>query len=160
MMGEPQKEHEWLHQLVGEWTAEMSCTMGPDQPPSETKGSETVRSLGGFWTLGEGRGECPDGTPVTSLMTLGFDPAKGRFIGSFVASMMTMIWHYDGALSADGKSLVLDTEGPSMAGDGSLAKYQDVITVLSPDHRTLTSRALGTDGQWTEFMAAHYRRKA
>lgn len=160
MMAEPQKEHEWLQQLVGDWTAEMTCAMGPDQLPSQTKGVETVRSLGGLWTLGEGQGECPDGTPVTSVMTLGFDPAKGRFVGTFVASMMAMIWHYDGALSADGKSLVLDTEGPSMSGDGGLAKYQDVITLLSPDHRTLTSRSLGADGQWTEFMAAHYRRKA
>lgn len=154
------KEHEWLQQLVGDWTAEMTCSMGPDQPPSETKGTEAVRSLGGVWTLGDGQGECPDGTPVTSLMTLGFDPAKGRFVGSFIASMMTMIWHYDGALSADGRSLVLDTEGPSMAGDGSMAKYQDTITFLSPDHRTLTSRALGPDGQWNEFMTAHYRRRA
>jgi len=138
----------------------MTCSMGPDQPPSQTKGVETVRSLGGLWTVGEGQGECPDGTPVISLMTLGFDPAKGRFVGTFVASMMSMIWHYDGALSPDGKSLVLDTEGPSMSGDGAMAKYQDTITFLSPDHRTLTSRSLGADGQWTEFMTAHYRRKA
>ncbi|MGO4171174.1 DUF1579 domain-containing protein [Bosea sp. TAF32] len=160
MMGEPQKEHEWLHQLVGAWTAEMTCSMGPGQPPTTSTGAETVRSLGGLWTLGEGEGTCPDGTPVTSLMTLGFDPARGRFVGTFVASMMTMIWRYYGALSADDKSLVLDTEGPSMAGDGSTAKYQDIITFLSPDHRTLTSRALGADGQWTEFMATHYRRIA
>lgn len=74
-------------------------------------------------------------------MTLGFDPAKGRFVGSFIASMMSMMWLYEGSLDAEGKSLVLDTEGPSMTGDGSMAKYQDVITFLSPDHRTLTSRA-------------------
>jgi len=160
MMGEPQKEHEWLQQLVGEWEAEMTCSMGPDQPASTSKGTEAVRSLGGLWTLGEGQGQSPEGQQVTSVMTLGFDPAKGRFVGSFVASMMTMMWTYDGALSADGKSLVLDTEGPSMAGDGSMAKYQDVITFLSPDHRTLTSRALGPDGQWAEFMAAHYHRKS
>lgn len=159
MQVEVRKEHEWLHQLVGDWTAEMTASMEPGQPPSTTQGTESVRSLGGLWTLGEGQGACPDGSPVTSLMTLGFDPAKGRFVGSFIASMMSMIWHYDGALAADGKSLVLDTEGPSMAGDGSMAKYQDVITFLSPDHRTLTSRALGPDGQWTEFMSADYRRK-
>ena len=154
------KEHEWLQQLVGDWTAEMTCSMGPDQSPTITTGSESVRSLGGVWTLGQGQGECPDGSPVTSLMTLGFDPAKGRFVGSFIASVMSMIWHYDGALAADGRSLVLDTEGPSMAGDGSMARYQDTIAFLSPEHRTLTSRALGPDGQWTEFMTAHYRRKA
>lgn len=159
MMGEPQKEHQWLQQLIGDWTAEMTCSMGPDQPPGSSKGTESVRSLGGLWTLGEGQGETPDGQAMTSLMTLGFDPARGRFVGSFVASMMTMMWIYEGALSADGKSLVLDTEGPSMTGDGSMAKYQDIITFLSPDHRTLTSRSPGPDGQWTEFMSAHYRRK-
>ncbi|MGO4285687.1 DUF1579 domain-containing protein [Bosea sp. TAB14] len=160
MNSEPQKEHEWLQQLVGEWSVEITASMGPDQPPTNTQGTETVRSLGGLWTLGEGQGVCPDGSPVTSLMTLGFDSAKGRYVGSFIASMMSMIWHYDGALDADRKALVLDTEGPSMAGDGAMAKYQDVITFLSPGHRTLTSRALGPDGQWTEFMSAHYRRKA
>lgn len=159
MNAEPQTEHEWLQQLVGEWQAEMTCSMGPDQPPSTSTGTETVRSLGGLWTLGEGQGSCPDGTPVASVMTLGFDPAKGRFVGSFIASMMSMMWLYEGSLDAEGKSLVLDTEGPSMTGDGSMAKYQDVITFLSPDHRTLTSRALGPDGQWNEFVSAHYRRK-
>ena len=40
-----------------DWTAEMNCSMGPDQPPSSSKGTESVRSLGGLWTLGEGQGD-------------------------------------------------------------------------------------------------------
>jgi hypothetical protein len=55
--------------------------------------------------------------------------------------------------------LTLDSEGPSMKGDGTLAKYQDAIEVKSDDHRVLTSRVLGEDGKWTLFMTAHYRRK-
>jgi len=160
MKAEAQKEHEWLHQLVGEWTAEMSMVMAPGQPPMKSQGTESVRSLGGLWTLGEGQGQCPDGTRVDSLITLGFDPAKGRFVGSFIASMMSMFWIYEGSLDADGKRLVLDTVGPAMSGDGSMVKYQDITTFLSPDHRTLTSQVQGADGQWTEFMTAHYRRKA
>lgn len=160
MQTQPQKDHEWLQQLVGEWASEMSCQMGPDQPPQSSQGTESVRSLGGFWTVGEGQGDAPGCGPVTSLMTLGFDPAKGKYVGTFVASMMSMIWHYEGSLSDDGKSLVLDTEGPVMTSEGGTAKYQDIITFLTPDHRTLTSRVLGADGQWTEFMTAHYRRKA
>jgi len=38
-------------------------------------------------------------------------------------------------------------------------KYQDVITLECDDHRVLTSRVPGDDGKWTEFMAAHYRRR-
>ena len=39
-----------------------------------------------------------------------------------------------------------------------MAKYQDVIAFVSDDHRTLTSRMLGPDGQWHQFMQAHYHR--
>jgi hypothetical protein len=58
-------------------------------------------------------------------MTLGYDPAKKRFVGSFVASMMTFLWLYDGELDAAQKVLKLDAEGPSFAGEGKMAKYVD-----------------------------------
>jgi hypothetical protein len=156
---EPQKEHQWLHKLVGDWTAEMECVMGPDQPPVKSTGRETVRSLGGLWTLGEGEGDSPDGTPVKSLMTLGYDPQKQRFVGTFIASMMTHIWPYEGTLDQAGKALTLDSEGPHFAGEGKMAKYQDIIEFENDDHRILRSRMLGDDGNWVEFMTAHYRRK-
>jgi len=156
----PQKEHEWLQKLVGEWTSEMECVMGPDQPPAKMKGFESVRSLGGLWTIGDGRGEMPGGGEATSVMTLGYDPQRQRFVGTFVASMMTHLWLYEGTLDASGKVLTLDAEGPSMKGDGSMAKYQDIIEQVSDGHRTLKSRMLGEDGEWHHFMTAHYRRKA
>jgi hypothetical protein len=46
-----------------------------------------------------------------------------------------------------------------MAGDGTMAKYQDVIEIKSEDYRTLSSQVLGADGKYTRFMTAHYRRK-
>jgi hypothetical protein len=156
---EPQKEHEWLHKLVGEWTSEMECSMGPDQPPMKSTGTESVRSFGGLWTIGEGTGDAPDGTPVKSIMTLGYDPQKQKFVGTFVASVMTHLWSYEGTLDDSGKVLTLDTEGPSFAGDGNMARYQDIIEFVGDDHRILRSRMPGDDGNWIEFMTAHYRRK-
>lgn len=160
MLGEAQKEHAWLQKLVGEWSFEGNCVMGPDQPPMKNTGSESVRSLGGLWTVGEGTGEMPDGGPMNSIMTLGYDPQKQRFVGTFVASMMTHLWLYDGELDSAGRVLTLNAKGPGMSGDGKMAKYQDVIEFKNDDHRTLTARVQGDDGQWTEFMTAHYRRKA
>ena len=93
-------------------------------------------------------------------MTLGFDPAKGRFVGSFIGSMMTHQWLYDGALDEAGRVLTLDSSGPSMTGDGSTSPYRDIMTIVSPDHRILTSSVPDGNGGWTEFMTAHYRRKA
>src|SRR6185436_14528759 len=34
----PQKEHEWLQQLVGEWETEGEAVAEPDKPPVKTKG--------------------------------------------------------------------------------------------------------------------------
>ncbi len=40
-----------------------------------------------------------------------------------------------------------------------MAKYQDIIEFVSDDHRMLKSRLRGPDGNWQNFMTAHYRRK-
>ncbi len=37
MKAEPQKEHEWLHKLVGEWTCEAEASMEPGKPPGEVQ---------------------------------------------------------------------------------------------------------------------------
>lgn len=156
---EPQKEHRWLQRLVGEWTVEGECSMGPDQPPMKNTGRETVRSLGGLWTIGEGSGDAAEGGTCDTIMTLGYDPQTERFVGSFIASMMTHLWLYNGTLNSEGTVLTLDSEGPTFTGDGTMAKYQDIIEFLSDDHRTLSSQVLGADGKWQPFMKAHYRRK-
>jgi Protein of unknown function (DUF1579) len=159
MNAEPQKEHAWLQKLVGEWTYEVEAVMAPGQPPIRSQGTESVRSLGGLWILGEGQGECPGGGLATTLLTLGYDPSAKRFVGTWVGSMMTHLWVYDGALDTSGTVLTLDAEGPSFAGDGKMAKYQDITEIKSDDHRVLSSRVLGPDGKWTQFMTAHYRRR-
>jgi hypothetical protein len=158
MKAEPQDEHRWLQQLVGRWTFESEASMGPGQPPMKSSGKETVRSLGGLWVVADGEGEMPGGCSGLMMMTLGYDPKKGRFVGSWVGSMMTLMWVYDGFLDADRKVLTLEAEGPSFADESKTAKYRDIITLESADHRILTSRALGDDGTWAEFMTAHYRR--
>ena len=156
---EPQAEHLWLQQLVGEWSIESECNFGPEQPPMKTTGREVVRTLGKFWTIGEGSGNTPEPGSCDSIMTLGYDPQTQRFVGSFIASAMTHLWPYVGTLDASGKKLTLDSEGPSFSGDGTMAKYQDIIEFLSDDHRTLTARVQGADGSWQTFMTAHYHRQ-
>ena len=157
-MPEPQKEHQWLQQLVGDWTTEIECVMGPGQPAMKSKGTETVRSLGGLWVVCDGRGEMPDGGLTTVVLTLGYDPQRKRYVGTFIGSMMTHLWLYDGPLDPASKVLTLETEGPSMSGEGKLASYKDVIEIVGDGHRRLKSHLLGDDGKWLQFMTADYRR--
>ena len=85
-MAAPQKEHQWLHRMIGEWTSEAEAVMGPDKPPEKFRGTESVRSIGGLWTMGEGRGEMPGGGTSVMIMTLGYDPAKKRFVQALASS--------------------------------------------------------------------------
>ncbi|WP_315791503.1 DUF1579 domain-containing protein [Fischerella sp. JS2] len=159
MNTEPQNEHNWLQKLVGEWTYETEATMEPDNPPEKFGGIESVRSLGELWVLAEGQSEMPGCGSATTMMTLGYDPQKKRYVGTWIGSMMTYLWVYDGEMDAEQRVLTLNAEGPDMTAEGKMAKYKDVIEFKSDDHRVLTSHVLGDDGQWHKFMTANYRRK-
>jgi hypothetical protein len=158
MHAEPQQEHQWLQKLVGEWAYEVESDMGPGQSSGKLQGTERVRSLGGLWVVAEGQGEMPGGGTAHTIMTIGYDPEKKRYVGTWIGSMMPQLWLYDGFLDASGKVLTLASEGPSMAGDGTKANYRDVIEFRSDDRRVLTAHMQGDNGEWTAFMTAHYRR--
>jgi len=99
----------------------------------------------------------PGGGPAAWMMTLGYDPQRERYVGTWIGSTMTHLWVYEGQLDEAGKTLALEAEGPGMT-PGSTARYRDVIELVSDDQRTLTSCVLGDDGEWHRFMRAVYRR--
>jgi hypothetical protein len=132
--------------------------MAPGQPPSTCEGSERVRSLGGLWILAEGQGAMPGGGAAATVLTLGYDPQKRRYVGTWIGPMMTHLWLCDGALDAAGRVLTLNAEGPHMAAEVKMAQHKNGIEFMSEDHRVLTSHVLGEDGEWHGFMRANYRR--
>jgi hypothetical protein len=154
-----QDEHRWLSRLVGDWTCEAEMTMGPDQPVTKSRATESVRSIGDIWIIGEGQGEMPEGGMAYTVLTLGYDTIQKRFVGSWIGSMMTNMWVYNGWLDNDRRILTLEAEGPDMSTPGKTATYRDIVEMKSDDHRILTSQMLGDDGQWHQFMTAHYHRR-
>jgi hypothetical protein len=159
MQAEPQDEHRWLSRLVGDWTCEAEMAMGPDQPVTKSRATERVRSIGDIWIIGEGEGEMPGGGTAYTVLTLGYDTMQKRFVGSWIGSMMTNMWVYNGWLDNDRRILTLEAQGPDMSVPGKTATYRDIVEMKSDDHRILTSQMLGDDGQWHQFMTAHYRRR-
>jgi hypothetical protein len=152
VMAKPRAEHGFLEKLVGTWDVTSDMSAGMDWV-------EEVRSLHGLWIVAEGTGEMPDGAgSATTMLTLGHDAAKGKYVGTWLGSMMDNLWVYEGELEPDGRTLSLYTIGPAMSGDG-MADYREQITFLSDDHRTFTSSAKQPDGSWNQFMEAHYHRR-
>lgn len=158
MMSQPEKQHEWLKQLAGEWKCEGSCFMGPDQPEMKSKGTERVVMLGDLWAVLEGKGEMPDGGVMESRMTVGYDPAKKKFVGTWIGSPMAHLFVYEGELDATGKVLPLKTMGPSFTDPTKMVEYHDVIEIKGPNERLLWSQTQGPDGKWMKFMTMTYTR--
>lgn len=154
----PIQEHEWLQQLVGQWKITTEMSMGPDQPTMTSHGTESVRSLGGLWAFGEGKGQMPNGDTMEYYTALGYDVSFKEYRGCWFANMSSHLWKYTGELSADGKKLTLNCVGPNMDKDGETANYRDVIEIVDENHRTLTSYGEGENGEWTQFMKSSYER--
>ncbi|MDS7596444.1 DUF1579 domain-containing protein [Agrobacterium tumefaciens] len=156
----PQKEHAFLNRIVGDWV--MISSTGHenyDANDPDQVFTEKVRSIGGLWIVGEGSGKMPDGTQMTAVITVGFDPLKDRFVGTWVGSMMSNLWVYDGWLEADGKTLTLESEGPAFDGSGRTDIYHDVLVLHDDNHRSFSGSVKKPDGSFETFMTSEFRRK-
>lgn len=159
MQIEAQKEHRWLQRLLGNWMAEGEAVMGPDQPVQKWEIPERVSGIGDVWVQCVAQGDMPGCGPAATVMTLGYDPARKHFVGTFIGSMMTHLWVYEGDLDEGGQQLTLRAEGPDCSGNGRMVQYRDVITFRDDDHRELTSYMQGENGEWTQIVKASYRRQ-
>jgi hypothetical protein len=154
---EPTSEHAWLKRMLGDWTYEHVCPTEPGAEPMRLRGRETVRALGDLWIHGEARGEMPGGGEAHMVLTVGFDPGRGRFVGTWVGSMMTHLWIYEGWLEGD-NTLILEATGPRWDQSGKTARFRDITEFKGPNQRAFRAMMQQEDGSWHQIMSATYHR--
>jgi hypothetical protein len=88
-------------------------------------------------------------------MTLGFDPEKKQYVGTWVDSMTGKLWQYTGKV--EGNRLTLETEGicPMQAKP---VRFRDTLELIDADHKTYTSAMMGEDGKWLTVMTSKAER--
>jgi len=151
----PEKEHEWLQQLAGDWETEAEVSMEPGKDPVKSKGTAGARMVGAYWIMIEHKGEIV-GHAFTGILTAGYDAEKKKYVGTWLSSMEPRLWHYVGAV--DGATLALHAEGPNPSLGGKLTKFRDAIEVKGKDELVMTS-AMEQDGKWAQFLVVRYTRK-
>lgn len=159
MQESPVAQHQWLRKFLGEWTYSGQCVMEPGAEPMKFVGTESVRTLGDLWIIGESEGEMPGGAPATMMITLGFNPKTGRFVGTWIGSMATHMWIYDGHLDSAERTLTLETEGTCPANPDKMTKFKDITEFVSNDERKFRAIMLKDDGTWQELVTMHFKRK-
>jgi hypothetical protein len=157
-MPKPTKEHELLVQFAGEWDVTAETAAAPGAEPMVCKGHESAKMVGGFWLVGRNEASM-QGMAVSSVLTLGYDPAAKKYVGTFLCSADSTLWKYEGTMDEAGKKLTLETVGPSPVDPTKKVKYREVLELVAPDHKVFTSYMEGDDGQWTRFVTIDYRRK-
>ena len=98
----------------------------------------TCRSLGGFWIVNEIENDMM-GTTLHGLQTIGYDTDKQKYIGTWVDSILSYMWKYEGTVDESGKILTLEAEGPNYMAEGEMAKFRDVYEFKSKDKIIATS---------------------
>ena len=152
------EQHAWLRQLEGEWTAELESPGSPDAPATTKSGVERVRAIGELWTVSE-INVATDDVPLIGVQTLGFDPKRAKFVGTWIDASSSHLWVYEGTLDAGGTKLTLEAEGPDLATPDRLARYRDVIEVKDADRRVVTSSIQRDDGAWNLCATIRYQRR-
>lgn len=155
-MPEPVQQHQWLERFVGEWECEGECYMDPAKPEKIT-GSEKTYRLGKFWVVTKGKGTMGD-KEMEHVLTLGYDPRKAKFVGTWVDSMTDSLWVYEGTVSADGNTLTLTSEGYCPI-QKKVINVKEIIEFKSEDERVFTSMVKGEDGNWTKAISVTSKRK-
>ena len=155
-MPQPQKEHEWLKQLEGNWDLDIQVTE-PNKETTRSKGTEITRMMGPFWAVSEVKASMMD-MPFTGSLTLGYDAQAKKYVATWVDSMGDHLWKYEGMVEG-GKTLTLETTGPCPMQGGKITRFKDVVQIQDKDHRTFESY-VDFDGRFVQMMTIKYTRKA
>jgi hypothetical protein len=155
MQTQPVEQHAWLRRWVGSWSFEGEMATEPGKEPMRWQGVEVVRAVGDLWIVGEMEWTMFGGAS-RAMLTVGFDPKKGRFVGSWIGSMTAYMWVYDGWL--EGGELVLEAAGESFVEPGTMTMFRDITQLVGDDERRFRAMMRDAQGEWKQFMSVVYRR--
>ncbi|QEG20696.1 DUF1579 domain-containing protein [Mariniblastus fucicola] len=112
-MPTPGPETEVLRKEVGEWTCEIKAWSGPGAEPVITKGSESTRMFGDFWTITNFEGNMM-GFPFKGHGTYGYDTRKKKYVGTWIDSLGPYMMHTEGTYDKETETLTMvgDSPGP------------------------------------------------
>lgn len=153
----PEAAQVWLQQFAGEWKSKTKSEPIGDHPATEKAGKMSSKMLGGFWIINR-MAAVAGGFKFQAIQTIGYDPAKKKYVGTWIDSMMNYMWHYEGAVDSSGRKLELIAEGPNMIGGKGLATYRDSYEFKSADHIIARSEVKDENGEWKTFMTGNLSR--
>jgi len=108
-LGTPGAPHKVLASMAGSWNTKTKAWMEPNKPPMESTGTcEQKMLLGGRYLQQEYNGEMM-GSPFTGINLIGYDNHTKKYVSTWIDSMSTGIYYFEGTASADGKTVTQES---------------------------------------------------
>jgi hypothetical protein len=147
-------ELEILAMDAGVWDADIEVTPAPGAPPVASKGTTTNRmGCGGTWLITDYEAD----SGFAGHGVYGWDPARGKYVGTWVDTMRTFLVIGEGTWDAAARAMTFRWE--ARVGGRDL-KWREVTE--KPDDTTRIFRSIMPSGDGGEFemLKVTYRRKA
>ena len=132
--------HKVLGGMAGKWVTKTKSWMEPGKPPTESTGTcEAKMLLGGRYLQQEYVGDMM-GSTFTGINVIGYDNYTKRYVSTWIDSMSTGIYFFEGTASPDGKVITQESryddpvQGPaiwrsvSKIVDANTLEYEMYIT--------------------------------
>lgn len=140
MQATPGDPHRLLARMAGSWTIKSMFWMDPQSPLLEANNScEQEMILGGRYLQQKYTGQM-EGEAFTGIGLIGYDNHAKRYVSTWIDTMSTGIYFFEGASSKDGNTLTMkSSSNDPLKGP---MKYRQVTRIV--DGKTLLMEMYGT----------------
>jgi hypothetical protein len=154
---QPGPEHALLKKDVGTWDATVEMNGPPGTPAMVSKATETVAvTCGGLWQVSEFKGDM-GGMAFEGRSTVGYDPAKKKYVGTWVDSTTAGLTLTEATYDPAKKTMTGWLEGPDATG--KTTKMKEVTEWKDDDTRVFTMFTTAPDGKDYPIMKISYKRR-
>ena len=154
----PGPSHKLLEPFVGSWNVKTTWWEAPGAPPTVTTGtSENVWVLGGRFVHQTVAAEMM-GQPFSGIGYTGYDNFQGKFVGTWMDSMGTMVMMSTGTADASGKVLTFTAEMDDVVS-GKRMTVREVIRVIDSSKHVFEMYGPDKSGKEFKTMEIVYTRK-
>lgn len=150
-------EHAEVLRKAGDWLVRCTYYMGGEADPIEVDGRETGQMLGDLWCNSRFEADML-GSPLQGNGSLGFDPVKKKYVGTWKDSATPFLYTFEGTF--DPVIGVFDLAGENFDPVRQcLAVYRSRVEFISADEHVLDLSIDVPEGLPIKVLRYHYRRK-
>ena len=153
----PGEPHKLLASMAGNWATKTKSWMDPSKPPMESTGScEQKMLLDGRFLQQECTGDMM-GQPFTGIGVSGYDNHTKKYVSTWMDSMGTGIYFFEGSASADGKTITQESAYDDPI-EGHM-KLRGVTKIVDNNTQIFEMYGTGKSGNEAKMMEITYTRK-